>query len=323
MTHHTEINRYEERVRSLQKQVSSLENQVNELGENYRKAEDKAYQVAADNNQLREVIQQDKESYQKEILRLSLNHEAQISSLSEDHQRILKNTISSLETEKLKELNSLKITLEGEHKKQLDQKNAIVESLREEIVRKNSQVENLNDELKNLNDRLILAHQELDNVKDHFADETHKFKNEIVRLNQRHETKLQEEVERTQKMLNTHHESKISELERALKKQKEQILSLEQDLQYQGGEKDMLARQLAEVSKEKDEWRSKFQDVKANLEKRIEQLTFESMRIVSTSNDEITRLNIKIDSLNTLLNSSESQNEHIIARLQDECEMLK
>lgn len=49
----------------------------------------------------------------------------------------------------------------------------------------------------------------------------------------------------------------------------------------------------------------------------------ENTRIISTGNDEIARLNLKIDSLNTLLSSSESQNEHVIARLQDECEMLK
>lgn len=257
-THHTEISRYEERIRSLQKQISGLETQVNELGDNLTAAEGKAYQVSLDNNKLRDMLQDNSESFQKELQRLSLNHEHTISALGEDHQRVLKSTVSSLETEKLKEISSLKLALEAEFKKQLEQKNTVVENLREENSRKNHQIENLNDELKSLNDRLIAAHQEIDHLKDHISEETARHKSETHKLRQVLETQKQEEVERTQKMLTQHHDSKISEMERVLKKQKEQIIGLEQDLQYQGGEKDMLARQLAEVNKEKDEWRSKF-----------------------------------------------------------------
>lgn len=69
---------------------------------------------------------------------------------------------------------------------------------------------------------------------------------------------MNEEVNRCERNLSMQHGNRVGELERILKKHKDDILALEQNMVYLSNEKDMLNRQLGEANKERDEWRSKF-----------------------------------------------------------------
>lgn len=296
--HKNEIMKYEERIRDLQNQLTTKESQVNSLSDAISKKDTEKNQWANRSKELERIIEDIKHENQLTLSQLKVQHEDNIRQMQGAHKDQMNDIRGQFDQKYSQDMKNLKSELENNFNRQLGDKMNAISSLQKELGRCHEEIDVLNRDLDNVNQRFLVSNEDGEKLREQIEQIKASNTQNLMRLNSDFEEKLQNELYAKERGLGEKHRAELGQVERQLKAQKDIVLKLEKNEAYLINERDRLGRQLNDATKEMEEWRSKFQEIKVNSERHINQLTVEKTTIINNNLSEIERLKLEIQSLN-------------------------
>lgn len=258
------------------------------------------------------ALEQERNQSKLELQKVHSAHLSDIDSLKE-----------RLEKSKNSEIEQITSGMRNQFNAQIEDKDNLIGGLRREVGHSKEEISELQRENSSLNNAVIHLEDNISALRiemDKLKSESNK---ELSILEDNHKRTLQRELDILKKQHESLTNTLTGDLQKKLDAQKKKVLELEQNLMYTSKERDRFERQLDDITVDRDEWKSKFDDLNKQNATYIEELTIERNNIFNSQAEEIDRLKMEINALNEANDAERQSLLSNLRRLENENNNLR